>query len=110
MLTLNPARRITAQQALDHEYFKSAPLPCPPSGLPKIEVDTHEYQVMNQLRFEQARFHAQKGPAPKKCVVPPANGPMQKRPLPEQPSEAMEPPTHAKPEGLMGGEISHNEH
>ncbi len=28
MLTLNPDSRITAEAALEHEYFKSDPLPC----------------------------------------------------------------------------------
>ncbi len=127
MLVLNPARRITAQQALDHEYFKAAPAPCAPSALPKIEVDTHEYQVMNRIRLEQTRLQAQKqaivapGPAAdlKKAAAVPANGgSAQKRPLPEQvvvAGQAMEPPTHVKPQDhVKGGEldskIHHNEH
>ena len=105
MLILNPARRITAHKALEHDYFKAAPAPCLPSALPKIELETHEFQVKNRLRIEQARLHDQKGgPAVigKKPAVTPCNGVLQtavKRPLPEQAietSKAMEPPTHKK--------------
>lgn len=31
LLTLNPATRITAFDALDHDYFWTEPLPCDPS-------------------------------------------------------------------------------
>jgi serine/threonine protein kinase len=30
MLALNPSKRITAKEALDHEYFKTEPLPWNP--------------------------------------------------------------------------------
>eukprot|EP00246_Nothoceros_aenigmaticus_P013872 TRINITY_DN500_c0_g1_i3.p1 TRINITY_DN500_c0_g1~~TRINITY_DN500_c0_g1_i3.p1 ORF type:complete len:415 (+),score=57.03 TRINITY_DN500_c0_g1_i3:271-1515(+) len=44
MLTLNPAQRITAKDALDAEYFWTDPIPCAPSSLPKYEA-SHEYQT-----------------------------------------------------------------
>jgi serine/threonine protein kinase len=34
MLTLDPSKRITAQEALQHQYFKISPEPCEPSKLP----------------------------------------------------------------------------
>lgn len=56
LLRLNPATRLTARQALDHDYFRTEPVACAPSTLPKIEVDTHEYQVMNRIRFERMKL------------------------------------------------------
>lgn len=44
-LVLNPSGRITAQDALNHPYFKTEPLPCRPEELPHVPEDTHEYQV-----------------------------------------------------------------
>ncbi len=35
MLTYDPARRITAEEALRHYYFKNMPRPSPPEKLPK---------------------------------------------------------------------------
>jgi cyclin-dependent kinase 12/13 len=37
MLTLNPAKRLSAEEALNHPYFTSEPFPCPPCRLPRIE-------------------------------------------------------------------------
>ncbi len=45
MLTMNPAQRITAKEALEHPYFKTHPLLCTPADLPKISTDTHDYQL-----------------------------------------------------------------
>lgn len=35
LMTLNPATRLEAKEALNHSYFQLAPLPCLPSELPK---------------------------------------------------------------------------
>ncbi len=35
MLTFNPAKRITAKEALEHYYFKSMPHPTEPTKLPR---------------------------------------------------------------------------
>lgn len=53
MLTLNPDSRITAKEALEHQYFKSDPLPCEPSEMPKIEKDCHAYTI-NAEKKKQA--------------------------------------------------------
>ncbi|KAK6589880.1 cyclin-dependent kinase-related kinase [Cryptosporidium xiaoi] len=38
LLKLNPLERISAKEALEHEYFKSYPLPCSPSELPVMYI------------------------------------------------------------------------
>ncbi|KAI8890334.1 Pkinase-domain-containing protein [Backusella circina FSU 941] len=42
MLLLDPKKRITAAEALDHDYFYSTPLPTEPADLPKYEA-SHEF-------------------------------------------------------------------
>ncbi|KAF9457143.1 kinase-like domain-containing protein [Collybia nuda] len=42
LLTCNPRERITAAQALDHEYFWTDPLPADPKTLPSYEA-SHEF-------------------------------------------------------------------
>lgn len=42
LLTCNPRERLTAAQALDHEYFWTDPLPADPSKLPTYEA-SHEF-------------------------------------------------------------------
>ncbi|KAI9116189.1 hypothetical protein K1719_013119 [Acacia pycnantha] len=48
MLTLDPAQRITAKDALDAEYFWTDPFPCEPKSLPKYEP-SHEL-LINKTR------------------------------------------------------------
>eukprot|EP00826_Nyctotherus_ovalis_P012470 TRINITY_DN132_c0_g1_i8.p1 TRINITY_DN132_c0_g1~~TRINITY_DN132_c0_g1_i8.p1 ORF type:complete len:275 (+),score=85.49 TRINITY_DN132_c0_g1_i8:581-1405(+) len=45
MLVLSPSERITARQALEHEYFRSEPLPCDPKELPMPESEAHDYEM-----------------------------------------------------------------
>ncbi|KAG6857099.1 hypothetical protein H0H87_009660 [Tephrocybe sp. NHM501043] len=47
LLTCNPRERITATQALDHEYFWTEPLPADPSSLPSYEA-SHEFDKRGQ--------------------------------------------------------------
>ena len=49
MLEFNPAKRITAQQALQHHFFQNEPLPCKPEDIPKLEGEYKE------LDFRQER-------------------------------------------------------
>ena len=44
LLQLNPKERITAEEALKHDFFKVEPKMCTPDELPKIE-EFHEYQT-----------------------------------------------------------------
>ncbi|XP_057864231.2 cyclin-dependent kinase C-2 [Cryptomeria japonica] len=55
MLTLDPAQRICAKDALDAEYFWNDPLPCDPKSLPKYE-SSHEFQTKKK-RQQQRQQH-----------------------------------------------------
>ena len=50
LLALNPSNRLSAEEALKHDYFKSQPLPCKPDELPKIEGEAHELTVKKDLK------------------------------------------------------------
>ena len=50
MLTLDPNKRITAEDSLNHEYFKVDPQPCNPSDLPLPTAEGHEYEVRHILK------------------------------------------------------------
>ena len=52
MLVINPKKRITAIEALTHEYFKCDPLPCQPSEIGKFE-SSHVYTVQKQKERER---------------------------------------------------------
>eukprot|EP00831_Metopus_contortus_P052831 TRINITY_DN4437_c0_g1_i4.p1 TRINITY_DN4437_c0_g1~~TRINITY_DN4437_c0_g1_i4.p1 ORF type:complete len:220 (+),score=46.03 TRINITY_DN4437_c0_g1_i4:105-764(+) len=54
MLCLNPDKRISAAEALNHPYFSASPMPCEASLLPKFPVELHEYQV--KLRKQNERL------------------------------------------------------
>ncbi len=58
LLTLNPDKRITAEEALKHPYFRTAPLPCTPDNLPKIQTETHEFQVKVQMANKRLKQKA----------------------------------------------------
>ena len=51
MLLLDPAKRITASEALKHPYFYSDPLPCKPSEIPSLSGDFHEYTVRKDIQI-----------------------------------------------------------
>ncbi|KAL8134001.1 hypothetical protein AgCh_009176 [Apium graveolens] len=50
MLTLDPAQRISAKDALDAEYFWTDPLPCNSKSLPKYE-SSQEFQTKKSTSF-----------------------------------------------------------
>ncbi|VAH18785.1 unnamed protein product [Triticum turgidum subsp. durum] len=76
MLTLDPSKRISANEALDSEYFWTDPLPCDPKSLPKYEA-SHEYQTkkrrQQQRQADDAAAKRQKThhPQPPHARLPP---------------------------------------
>ncbi|KAK7018986.1 kinase-like domain-containing protein [Favolaschia claudopus] len=56
LLTCNPRDRITAAQALDHDYFWTDPLPADPKTLPQYEA-SHEFDKRG--RYQQQQQHHQ---------------------------------------------------
>ncbi|XP_050234386.1 cyclin-dependent kinase C-2-like [Mercurialis annua] len=52
MLTLDPAQRIAAKDALDAEYFWTDPLPCDPKSIPKYE-SSHEFQTKKKRQQQR---------------------------------------------------------
>lgn len=71
MLTLDPRKRITAAQALQHPYFVNAPTACNPSELPKMEA-SHEYTTKkrDQKDKQQAMADASKRPRVEGATYP----------------------------------------
>ncbi|CAJ1971202.1 unnamed protein product [Sphenostylis stenocarpa] len=116
MLTLDPAQRITAKDALDAEYFWTDPLPCDPKSLPKYE-SSHEFQTKKKRqkqRENEEMAKRQKMQHPQQHTrLPPIQQPgqhAQMRSGPNQPIHGSQPqvaagPTHhyGKPRGPSGG-------
>jgi len=50
LLCLNPAERLSAEQALDHEYFFEEPLPIQPHQHPNFQGNCHEYGSKQRRR------------------------------------------------------------
>jgi len=59
LLALNPEKRISAQEALDHDWFWSDPMPCKPERLAAYGyASSHEYVTKkrrNQIKDERKR-------------------------------------------------------
>lgn len=56
LLTLNPRNRPSAQEALEHEYFKEDPQPEPLHFLKEIKGEWHEFETKKQRRKERKRI------------------------------------------------------
>lgn len=58
MLTLDPKKRISAIDALGHEYFWTDPMPCKPEELPKVRasmsIESHQKRMSAQQQHEAA--------------------------------------------------------
>ncbi|CAO3628139.1 unnamed protein product [Mucor hiemalis] len=53
LLVLDPTKRLTALEALEHDYFYTAPLPADPTDLPKYEA-SHEF---DRRKIKQRRHN-----------------------------------------------------
>ena len=54
LLVLNPRRRLTAAQALEHPFFREAPVACEKWALPQLASNSHELAVKNKLKADMA--------------------------------------------------------
>eukprot|EP00741_Cyanophora_paradoxa_P019480 tig00021127_g18805.t1 len=71
LLQLDPKKRISAHDALDHEYFWIEPRPCNPASLPTYE-SSHEYQTkMKRQQQRESRQGGPGGPPPPSGSAPP---------------------------------------
>ncbi|KAK2441646.1 Cyclin-dependent kinase C-2, variant 2 [Trifolium repens] len=116
MLTLDPAQRIPAKDALDAEYFWTDPLPCDPKSLPKYE-SSHEFQTkkkrqQQRLNEENAKRLKMQHPQQHTRLPPIQQGGQhgQMRQGPSHPVHGSQPavaagPSHhyGKPRGPSGG-------
>lgn len=64
LLTLNPATRLTAEQALQHPYFTEDPQPAPIEFLKTVKGEWHEFETKKRRRQERKKMQdAQKAAA-----------------------------------------------
>ena len=66
LLRLNPLKRFSAADALDHDYFWQGTRPCKPEQLPRIAGDgLHEFELKQKANAERlkakGRPHHRKG-------------------------------------------------
>ncbi|KAF7833642.1 cyclin-dependent kinase C-2-like [Senna tora] len=86
MLTLDPDQRISAEDALKADYFRTDPLPSDPNSLPKVE-SSHYYKIEKQQKRLRNAYQQNR---------PPENH------LPERPSsQPHAPPPHPPPLPLL---------
>ncbi|KAI8381088.1 kinase-like domain-containing protein [Radiomyces spectabilis] len=64
LLVLDPHKRLTALEALEHDYFYSKPLPADPADLPKYDA-SHEYDRRRNKQHDHhsSRFKSNKMPS-----------------------------------------------
>ncbi|KAJ6571852.1 kinase-like domain-containing protein [Mycena capillaripes] len=92
LLTCNPRERITAAQALDHDYFWTDPMPADPKSLPQYEA-SHEFDKRGH-RQQQHHHHQQQQQQQQHAGPPPHMDPhRQYRP----PPPGAIPPQHPPP-------------
>ncbi|KAJ3508694.1 hypothetical protein NLJ89_g5613 [Agrocybe chaxingu] len=97
LLIINPKERITAAQALEHDYFWTDPLPADPKSLPSYEA-SHEFDK---------RGHRNHHPMPL-----PAGPPLQVQPVPHAHNQMRGGPPQGNPQFNRGpgGPPNQNQH
>lgn len=55
MLQLNPDKRISIYEALNHPYFRTNPLPCTLEEIPRIEKECHEFNIRQAIEKNKKR-------------------------------------------------------
>jgi cyclin-dependent kinase 12/13 len=63
LLALNPDKRLTATEALNHPYFSTPPLPCEPADIPQVDDEMHEWVVKLQRKERHDAQAASRQPA-----------------------------------------------
>jgi len=72
MLTLDPKKRITAKEALDHDYFWEEPLPCDPEQLPKFDIESANEYIARKRREDDKKKKEELAKAPPPAPQPPS--------------------------------------
>ena len=55
-MELNPKDRISAEEALNHKFFKVEPVMCKPEDLPKLD-ELHEYQTDKERKENRGKLN-----------------------------------------------------
>jgi len=53
LLAYNPAKRISAKEAMEHPFFRNAPMPCKPTEIKKLETEYHDYLIREKEIMRQ---------------------------------------------------------
>lgn len=114
MLAMDPSKRITAHEALDHDFFFESPV-VPREELPRIEQDSHEYSFQNhrakQLKAEQiVKKHSQQQQHQRQGVAPSNNHHRQNHPNNNQQRPGGRYPSGPRPSGNVGSQSNGNQH
>ncbi|KAJ4479880.1 kinase-like domain-containing protein [Lentinula lateritia] len=114
LLICNPKERITASQALEHDYFWTDPLPADPKTLPAYEA-SHEFDKRSHRQHQPPPGPPGNGPQPpynnhnhdrRNRLPPPPNRPYPNRPRGDgqyRNRNHQPPPPHGPPIHFSGG-------
>ncbi|KAJ3893590.1 Pkinase-domain-containing protein, partial [Lentinula edodes] len=114
LLICNPKERITASQALEHDYFWTDPLPADPKTLPAYEA-SHEFDKRSHRQHQPPPGPPGNGPQPpynnhnhdrRNRLPPPINRPYPNRPRGDgqyRNRNHQPPPPHGPPIHFSGG-------
>lgn len=95
LLTMDPAKRVSAGDSLDHDWFWTDPMPCDPSKLPRYP-SSHEF--VTKKRRQDAKGAAQPDPkrhAPEQAGRPGGGSAGQSRPSSGGAGHRPPPPNHS---------------